>query len=773
MTTPNDIGPPSLFHITVDYICDGTKELPNLSALPEYLLQLILARILSGGQSGAALQVLRQVNLFTCLDLPASVVVDDAWLKAISCQANSLQELNIANCSSVTAQGLQILGKFTDLTRVHLCKLTCWDLVAPETFATMQQVQHLHLEGPVVVDDILCSRLGGLKDLEHLGLVGAVGLSCSEHCSKVAAMCPRLQLVDMSESDIEDGGLCALLKPLRAIRSISLKGCEAITDASSSMIASLPHLEMLNLARTDVGDLGVSMLKNLEQLHTLVLCGTKVTDKSLKVINASMHALTDLDISCKRVTDLGLRQLCNLAHLTTLNLSYTQVSDEGMLALRKLPKLANLSLRWTRITDWALGQLTTTEQSKLHDDSPISAAPLGLSLNRVGKSESSSETLPLRRSKSLRPALPARSRALGRSAALSRGLSRSGDYTQVLSRCRATMDFSKRSVDEENSLMSATSTPSNAANAQEVEFEDSVVGVVEEETEDTPVPQGALLCDDDSYGGWLYSGDGFDPDEASFLSCQAFDEMDATTCLTQEFAEPPLYRCADLLEEDDIWRGAALGPAIGADLESLEPVVHRCAEPKDFPDSQLLSFAPQYTACNTTMCAPLLSVTTLCAPACNSIFGPASCSGNDSQDDDDDDKLTLQEMRVLDLSVTDIADTGLSFLAAFSQITSLNLFSTKVTDEGLKHVAKLDHLIDLDLCGTEVSDAGLSQLEPLQNLETLKACGNLRITDGGASRLLEAVEALQNLELRSTSVTPECLEMIATVLATRARQSMQ
>lgn len=47
---------------------------------------------------------------------------------------------------------------------------------------------------------------------------------------------------------------------------------------------------------------------------------------------------------------------------------------------------------------------------------------------------------------------------------------------------------------------------------------------------------------------------------------------------------------------------------------------------------------------------------------------------------DDNDPSILQDFRVLDLSVTDIADAGLSFLAAFSHIQSLNLFSTKVAE---------------------------------------------------------------------------------------------
>lgn len=796
MTTPNDIGPPSLFHITVDYICDGTKELPNLSTLPEYLLQLILARILSSGQNGAALQVLRHVNLFTSLDLPASVVVDDAWLAAISCQANSLEELNIEDCSNVTGQGLQLLGKFTNLKRVHLCQLSCWSQVATDTFTTMDKVEHLHLEGPVLVDDWMCSRLEFLRCLKHLGLVGALGLSSIEHCSKVAEMCPRLQQVDMSESDIQDEGLCALLKHLRQVRSICLKGCEAISDASSSVIGSLPHLEMLNLARTNVGDIGVSMLQKLDQLRTLVLCGTKVSDKSLKVINVSIHALTELDISCKRVTDLGLRQLSSLANLTTLNLSYTQVSDEGMLALRKLPKLTNLSLRWTRITDWALGQLTTTEQQQaMPQEEPAEPAPLpALSLKRVGKSGSSSDTLPLRRSKSLRQSRrPPRNKSLARNRELNRGMSKSGDYSQVLSRCRATMDFSKRHQEVEDDI---TPTSQATSTASESSFDpqktpvklqgcQSSVRVVEAEDFEVhiqpvaPSMMSALVCDDDNIG-WHESENMFDYEQPSFRSISPTDfdhEIDQPMTLTQEF-ERPVYR--SIGDDDDVDGMLQAVKSAPSQLEQLEPVVLRGAEPMDFLVPEKLSFAPResmFAPCtNTTICAPQLSDTTSFATL-PSVFGPSQIfcphSAPSQNEDDDDDQLTLQEMRVLDLSVTDIADSGLSFLKAFSQITSLNLFSTKVTDDGLVHVAKLDHLTDLDLCGTEVSDAGLCQLEPLQNLEVLKACGNVRITDGGASRLLEAVEALQNLELRSTSVTPGCLEMIATVLATRARQAMQ
>eukprot|EP00656_Telonema_subtile_P012279 TRINITY_DN1617_c0_g1_i5.p1 TRINITY_DN1617_c0_g1~~TRINITY_DN1617_c0_g1_i5.p1 ORF type:complete len:726 (+),score=122.29 TRINITY_DN1617_c0_g1_i5:312-2489(+) len=725
------------------------------------------------------------------------MVVDDRWFDAISCQAHTLEELIIGDCSGATVAGLNALNKLTNLKRLHLCRLACWNAQATDALMTMPGVSHLHLEGTgvVVVNDVMATRLGCLKGLEHLALVGASGLVVTGHCTKMAEMCPNLQQVDMSESDIQDEGLTSLLKPLRKLQSISLKGCEALTDKCTQAIAALPKLEVLNLARTGVGDLGVTVLKKLEGLEKLVLCSTKVTDESLKVISSSMKALVELDLSCKRVTDLGLRQLGHLSKLTTLNLSYTQVSDQGMLALRKLPKLTNLSLRWTRITDWAIGQLVSTEaahaQEHQHEDSPPSSP---LSLKRVGKSESS-ENLPLRRSKSMRASLLDR-RGTSRSRELSRGLSRSGDYSQVLQRCRATIDFTARNEDFSDMEVTPTSTRSMTVEATTSPQDklDSpplsptglksrlTLSVAEEEEDEAPIapPQVASLepphytsgLHDDDFD-WINSEEEFSQQPLVYRGMT----QDTEVCSSRDM-EPPAYRDMGCFFED-------------IDQESLfhtmqfEDPVLRCAEP-DFPESRCLDFALEEhqptvgTATNTTICAPPPTNTTLCAPCPRmgmgvGMFGSLiKCAMEETcaMEEEENDPATLQAMRVLDLSVTDVADQGLSFLSAFSHITSLNLFSTKVTDDGLKHVAKLDNLVDLDLCGTEVSDVGLEQLEGLQSLEILKACGNTRITNDGACHFLEAVEALQSLELRSTSVTAECLEMIAGVLNCRARHSI-
>lgn len=551
-----------------------------------------------------------------------------------------------------------------------------------------------------------CRSLSGL---EQLALVGATGLS-AHHCAQVAEKLPQLQHVDLSNSDVEDNALICLLRPLLQLRTISLKGCALLTDACAQALAKLPQLHALNLARTSVGDLGLSLLKTLEKLQKLSLCGTKVTDTSLKVINTSMRTLTELDLSCKRVTDLGLQQLCNLSKLTALNLSYTQVSDEGMMALRKLPKLSNLSLRWTRISDWALGTLTNSPeafQAKLASpQSSKSPESPSIAFSQSG----SHESLPLRRSKSSLDALSPAAQRRHEQRAKKKGLSRSGDYSQVLRRCRATMDFNSfaadGAVDEigANEMQTPTLLPPGVTTAANT----TATAPPKNPSLDLLSCRSSMcLVDQDDDCNWL--NDSLSPfeieHEAPHYPTVQFDdiegEMFLSSCIDEIELESPQYRCVDAL---------------------------------DFPDAEDLGWNPD--------------------------------DMNRTSD------VTLQEMRTLDLSVTDIADTGLSFLSAFSKITSLNLFSTKVTDDGLKHVAKLDSLTDLDLCGIEVSDAGLNCLATLKSLEILKLCGNKRITDDGAIEVLTALAALQCLELRSTSVSDEFLQQVITILGQRAKLLM-
>lgn len=767
-----NIGPASLFNITVDHICDGVEELPDFTGFPESVVQQIMNRILSRQNTHVALKLLSQHNILSSLEIPANMVINDEWLKTLGTQACSLEELTVADCTDVTFEGLFELQQLTNLRRMHLYKLPLLGAETAHIIESMPYLTDLHLEGVqgcIVLNEALCASLGCLARLKHLALVGATGLN-AQHCAQVAEKLPQLEIMNMSDSDIEDNGLICLLKPLKQLQSISLKGCAMLTDACAQALAALPRLQTLDLARTSLSDIGLSLLKSLENLEKLSLCGTKVTDTSLKVINSSMQTLTELDLSCKKVTDRGLQQLGNLSKLRTLNLSYTQVSDAGMTALRKLPKLSSLSLRWTRISDWALGALTNSpeaQQAKHALDrlmgisapalqSPIAPESSGLALSRG----TSSTTLPLRRSRSSLEAVgPAtmRSPAIMRrreQQARKKGLSRSGDYSQVLRRCRATMDFHAAAADEIGDEAHAPLRISEGSEHSEVEptllQPAQLLQCSPAVNTSAPAPQHfSQHTLPNNMGTQILSNltparSMCDAPESVTFPDDDGNWLDDSLNL---FEEEPLYRGIEFGDGD---YGIFTGPAETLGELELDSPKYRSLETAestvDFPEAKHLGWSPQECELNSGL-------------------GHHEVV-EESQAD------TLSEMRTLDLSVTDIADAGLTFLSAFSNITCLNLFSTKVSDDGLEHVAKLHCLIELDLCGTEVSDAGLSRLESLQSLEILKLCGNQRVTDEGAIQVLSALKALHCLELRSTAVSEECLQKVAETLGLRNKVLM-
>jgi len=132
----------------------------------------------------------------------------------------------------------------------------------------------------------------------------------------------------------------------------------------------------------------------------------------------------------------------------------------------------------------------------------------------------------------------------------------------------------------------------------------------------------------------------------------------------------------------------------------------------------------------------------------------------------------LQYIETLDLSVTELFGWGLQFLARFPHLKSLNLFSTKVSDDALVHLTESRTLLELNLCGTNISDAGLQHLKALDKLESLKVSGNKGVTDVGVEEVFQSLDALKKLEMRQTSVTPDCACKIHEALAARMRRNM-
>jgi hypothetical protein len=122
------------------------------------------------------------------------------------------------------------------------------------------------------------------------------------------------------------------------LRSLDLHGTR-ITDAGLASLKDLISLYSLNLRGTQITDAGLASLKDLTWLHILNLRGTRITGAGLASLKDLTH-LEGLDLSETEVTEAGLEQLKGLSNLCYLQLVATHIDDAGIDRIRAaFPKI--------------------------------------------------------------------------------------------------------------------------------------------------------------------------------------------------------------------------------------------------------------------------------------------------------------------------------------------------------------------------------------------------------------------------------------------------
>ncbi|HEV3261077.1 MAG TPA: protein kinase [Gemmataceae bacterium] len=171
----------------------------------------------------------------------------------------------------------------------------------------------------------------------------------------------RVVNVDVrSQPKADDAGLIHL-KDLAELRSLCLLGTR-ITDAGLMHLKDLPKLESLSLHSTRITDAGLATIKGLPNLKFLDLAYTQVTDAAFVHFKA-MASLEVLAVNSTRISETGLvRLLRALPKLRDLRINMP-LNDRVMAHLKALPKLRSLGLIYQPNDDFlthleALPQLT-------------------------------------------------------------------------------------------------------------------------------------------------------------------------------------------------------------------------------------------------------------------------------------------------------------------------------------------------------------------------------------------------------------------------------
>ena len=163
-----------------------------------------------------------------------------------------------------------------------------------------------------------------------------------------------VKCLDLSESDVTDALLSHLNAPHLEVLYLDRT---SVGDAGMSHVCRLSGLSQLILNHTQVGDNGLKSLVGLKSLYGLTLEGTDVGDAGLEHLSR-ITSLTCLDLRNTQVSDRGMQYIAALPDLRLLYLDGTQVGDDGLENLRTMKTLQCIKLDGTRVTDSGLEFLT-------------------------------------------------------------------------------------------------------------------------------------------------------------------------------------------------------------------------------------------------------------------------------------------------------------------------------------------------------------------------------------------------------------------------------
>lgn len=263
---------------------------------------------------------------------------------------SALEELDLNGCSSI---GSVRLGKtLGHLPKLHTLDVSyCPGILRSSWQGKINALRSLELcySG---VKDVHLSRLVDLPALEELNLdscpVGDWAIATLTDGNAI----PNLKSLDLADTDLSDLGMVHLPK-FKKLERLSLFYCN-ITNSGLRPLSTMTSLRVLNLDSREIGDDGLFHLRNLTNLRSLDIFSGRVTDVGCAHLS-KIKSLESLELCGGGVSDLGCTLLASLENLSSLNLSQNeQIGNRGAAALAALSNLKALNLSNTRVDASAL-----------------------------------------------------------------------------------------------------------------------------------------------------------------------------------------------------------------------------------------------------------------------------------------------------------------------------------------------------------------------------------------------------------------------------------
>ncbi|XP_072234204.1 uncharacterized protein [Leuresthes tenuis] len=299
----------------------------------------------------SCLQHITGLKSLCFLSLDQTKVTDAGMVPYLQSAPCCLSQLSL-NQTAVTEATLAVLS--TCVPQLRLLSIKQTKVKDVTALAEMSSLQTLNLDGTGVTEASLES-LGAHPALSSLSL-GGIPVLDGNHTLQIISGLKLTHLTLPGRHTVTDSGL-AFLSRLSLLSELDLTDYTQVTDEGVGRLSTMTRLKNLSLSNTQVTDAGLPSLRGLQELQELCLDRTAVTSRGVAELITCLPHLQVLGLASTQVGDTVVRKgLIHCHQLVKLNLSRTRITDHGLKYLKHV-HLAQVNLDGTGVSLMGIASL--------------------------------------------------------------------------------------------------------------------------------------------------------------------------------------------------------------------------------------------------------------------------------------------------------------------------------------------------------------------------------------------------------------------------------
>jgi hypothetical protein len=241
--------------------------------------------------------------------------------------------------------------------------LALWDTAVTDTGFGELLRAHALVEVSITSDTLSDAVLRVLAQLPALrSLQIHRGPRIGDNGVRHLAGCVGLRELYLKETAVTDHGLKAICR-LPEVWSLILDGT-TVSDDGCASLAEMPRLSLLSLNRTRVAGHGLARLRDNEHFNAY-LEETPATDEGVIALAGRLSNVMRLSLNRTGVGDPAARALSRLPRLSDVRLSHTRLTDAGLSAFAGHPSLEAVYVRGCAVTRGAVKALKKASPREL------------------------------------------------------------------------------------------------------------------------------------------------------------------------------------------------------------------------------------------------------------------------------------------------------------------------------------------------------------------------------------------------------------------------